>query len=180
MQPSLTTSRLILRPFTLSDAPEVQRLAGEREIASTTLNIPHPYREGVAEAWINTHREHYNQGRLITFAITRRADERLLGAISLRPNADHDHAELGYWLGKPYWNQGYTTEAALAILQYGFETFGLNRIYASHLSRNPASGRVMQKIGMRYEGCLRQHVKKWSVYEDLERYGILRSEWAQP
>src|SRR5678809_1114491 len=121
MQPVLTTERLVLRPFTLSDAPEVQRLAGDRDVASTTLNIPHPYREGVAEAWISTHREHYNQGRLITFAITRRADEAVIGAISLRPHPDHDNAELGYWLGKPYWNQGYGTEAARAILRYGFE-----------------------------------------------------------
>lgn len=180
MQPILTTERLLLRPFTQADAPDVQRLAGERDVASTTLNIPHPYPEGMAEAWINSHRENYNQGRLVTFAITRRADEALLGAISLSPNSDHERAELGYWMGKPYWNQGYCTEAARAVVRYGFEAFKLNRIYASHLSRNPASGRVMQKIGMQYEGRFRQHLKKWGVLEDVEWYGLLRSEYKPP
>jgi len=61
---------------------------------------------------------------------------------------------------------------------YGFERRGLHRIHASHLTRNPASGRVLQKIGMRYEGCLRQHVDKWEVFEDLALYGILQSGYS--
>ena len=87
------------------------------------------------------------------------------------------HGELGYWLGVPFWNQGYCTEAALAVVQYGFEVLRLHRIYASHMIRNPASGRIMQKIGMTYEGCQRQHVQKWGVFEDLATYGILQSEY---
>ena len=78
---------------------------------------------------------------------------------------------MGYWIGKPYWNQGFGTEAALAILRYAFEQLGLNRVYAAHFRRNPASGRIMQKIGMTYEGRLRQHVKKWGDFEDMEYYG---------
>ena len=87
-------------------------------------------------------------------------------------------AELGYWIGKPYWGQGYCTEAARATLDFGFEQLGLNRIFAHHFARNPASGRVMQKIGMTREGRLRQHVKKWDAFEDLELYGILKDHWA--
>ena len=90
----------------------------------------------------------------------------------------NNSAELGYWIGKPYWNSGYATEASRAVLKYGFEVLGLNRIHASHFRRNPASGRIMEKIGMKYEGCLRQHFKKWGKFEDLETYGILRSEYA--
>ena len=89
----------------------------------------------------------------------------------------HANAEMGYWIGKPYWNQGYGTEAAGGILQYAFEQLDLNRVYAAHFRRNPASGRIMQKIGMTYEGCLRQHIKKWDSFEDMEYYGILRSEY---
>jgi len=175
-RPTLETVRLVLRPFTVADAPDVQRLAGEREVASTTLNIPHPYEAGMAEQWINTHHEVYERGEGVNFALVRRADHTLIGAIGLRLQPPHARAELGYWLGVPFWRQGYCTEAAQAVVRYGFEVLRLHRIYATHVTRNPASGRVMQKLGMTYEGCARQHVQKWGVFEDLAMYGILRSE----
>ena len=177
-QLELTTDRLLLRPFTLSDAPTVQRLAGDRDIASTTLNIPYPYEDGMAEEWIKKHSEQFEQREEVTFAITLRQDKALIGAISLMAlDQQHARAEMGYWIGKPYWNNGYCTEAAEAVLRYGFTELGLNRIYAHHFGRNPASGRVMEKIGMVYEGCLRQHVQKWGVSEDLKIYAILKSEY---
>jgi RimJ/RimL family protein N-acetyltransferase len=176
-RPTLKTERLILRPFTLADAPEVQRLAGDRDIASTTLNIPHPYENGMAEAWIGTHQERFDKGELVNFAITHGEQGYLIGSIGLMIAKEFDRAEIGYWIGKPYWNQGYCTEAADAVIKYGFEILRLNRIYATHINRNPASGRVMQKIGMKHEGHLRQHAKKWGNYEDIETYGILRSEY---
>ena len=176
-RPTLTTPRLLLRPFDLADAPDVHRLAGERAIASTTQNIPHPYEEGMAEQWIGTHQEHYEHGRQVILAIVLRADNALMGGIGLRLNPPHSNAELGYWLGVPYWNQGYGTEAARAMVAYGFEILGLHRIHASHMTRNPASGRIMQKIGMTHEGHLRQHVNKWGGFEDIEIYGILRSDY---
>ncbi len=176
-RPTIETERLILRPFSLDDAPEVQRLAGEREVAANTLTVPHPYEDGMAEEWISTHQEGFEKGELINLAITRRSDGALVGAIGLVVQPQHQRAELGYWVGKPYWNQGYCTEAARALLGYGFERLGLNRVYSHHFARNPASGRVMQKIGMTHEGRLRQHVKKWDVFEDLVQYGVLRSEY---
>lgn len=178
-QPSITTERLMLRPFQAFDGPEVRRLAGEREIASTTLHIPHPYPEGAAEDWIATHQELFDQGKAVVFAIMLQSEARLIGAIGLTVHPEHDNAELGYWIGKPYWNQGYATEAGAAVVRYGFEVLGLARIYAHHFARNPASGRVMQKLGMKHEGRLRGHVKKWENYEDQELYGILRDEFAE-
>jgi [ribosomal protein S5]-alanine N-acetyltransferase len=177
-RPTLETARLILRPFVLADAPDVQRLAGEREVASTTRNIPHPYEDGMAEDWIRTHQAQFEQGTLVNFAIVLRTEHVLIGGIGMRINPHDTNAELGYWIGKPYWNRGYCTEAAQAVVRYGFEVLGLHRLHASYLTRNPASGRVMQKLGMTYEGCLRQHVNKWEVFEDLAVYGILRSEYA--
>ena len=177
-QPELRTDRLLLRPFTLADAPTVQRLAGERDISSTTLNIPHPYEDGMAEEWISAHQSRFDEGESVTYAIVLYKDGALLGAISLvNISQRHQNAELGYWIGKPHWNNGYCTEAARAVLRYGFGALGLNRIYASHLSRNPASGRVMEKIGMTYEGCQRQHTKRWGVFEDLKMYAILKTEY---
>ncbi|MCG8348774.1 MAG: GNAT family N-acetyltransferase [Chloroflexales bacterium] len=177
LQPTLKTQRLILRPFTLDDAPEVQRLAASAEVARTTLNIPHPYEDGMAEAWINTHQPAFEAGTHVTFAITHRTDAVLFGAIGFGFNLTHQHAEMGYWIGMPHWNQGYATEAARMVLTYAFIEYRLHRLYAHHFKHNPASGRVLQKIGMQYEGCLRQHIYRWGEFADVVQYGILRSEW---
>ena len=176
-RPTLDTSRLRLRPFELSDAAEVQRLAGARAIADTTLAIPHPYEDGVAETWISTHQENFDGGKGVNFAITRKSDVALIGAIGLMNIAAGHQAELGYWIGEPYWSQGFCTEAAQAVLDYAFQRLDLIRVHAHHLSRNPASGRVMQKIGMTHEGCQRSHVIKWGRPEDIEIYGILKQDW---
>src|SRR5438477_10632037 len=143
-QPTLRTDRLVLRPFRLEDATVVQRLAGAREIADTTQTIPHPYLDGMAESWIRTHQDRWQQQESVTFAITSEADG-VTGAIGLHLTPAHRRGELGYWVGLPFWNRGYATEAARAVIAFGFKTLALNRIHAVHLTRNPASGRVMVK-----------------------------------
>jgi RimJ/RimL family protein N-acetyltransferase len=177
--PSLETERLVLRAFTLDDAADVQRLAGDRDIAKMVMSIPHPYEDGVAEEWIATHQTSFERGESVLLAITVRAGGALIGSIGLDLYPDHQLGQLGYWIGKPYWNNGYCTEAARAVVHYGFESWWLHRIFATHFKRNPASGRVMQKLGMQHEGCLREHVKRWNRFEDCEYYGILRSEYEQ-
>lgn len=178
-QPTIQTQRLILRPFTLADAPDVQRLAGVREIAATTVLIPYPYEDGMAEEWIKTHPKAFEDATAVNFAIALRETGELCGAMGLGIDKENHNAELGYWICKPYWGKGYCTEAAKAVVQYGFQVLGLHRIHAAHFSRNPASGRVMQKIGMSYEGCRWQHTLKWKTFEDVELYGILKSNWQQ-
>jgi len=175
-QPTLHTDRLILRPFDLSDAPDVQRLAGDYAVANTTLNIPHPYEDGMAEQWIATHKPEFEKGESVTFAITLHSQPALVGAIDLIINPRFKRAELGYWIGVPYWNQGYCTEAAAALVHFAFETLRLHKITAHHQTRNPASGRVMQKLGMQKEGTLKEHVLKWERFEDIECYGLLASD----
>jgi RimJ/RimL family protein N-acetyltransferase len=175
--PTLLTERLVLRPFTPQDAARVRRLAGDRAIASTTLNIPHPYREEDARRWIATHGERYESDQGVVFAITLRDGGELVGAIGLVIARRHDRAELGYWIGKEHWGHGYATEATRAAVDYGFRELRLNRVEAQHFARNRASGKVMRKVGMRHEGTCRQHVKKWGSYEDTEQYAVLREDW---
>ncbi len=172
--PTLRTARLTLRPFTLADAPGVEELAGAYEVAQSTLLIPHPYPAGAAEEWIGRHEEDFAQNRIHHFAID---DGQLVGAIGLVMKGDAI-AEIGYWIGVPFWGRGYASEAAAEIVRYGFEQCALYRVFACHFTRNPASGRVLQKAGMTYEGTLRQHLKKWDEYVDLAFYGILRSQFA--
>ena len=178
--PTLTTERLRLRSFTLADAPSVQRLAGRREIADTTLTIPHPYGDGVAEDWIEAQASGFEGGRLVTCAVTDAGSGQLVGAVGISMDAAHAVAELGYWIGVPFWGRGYATEAARALTGFGFEELQLNRVQARHLVRNPGSGRVMQKLGMRYEGTLRQALKKWGRFEDVAIYAVLAAEWEGP
>jgi RimJ/RimL family protein N-acetyltransferase len=178
-QPTIETSRLILRPFRLDDAVSVQRLAGEREIADTTLNVPHPYEDGMAELWIATHGPGYEAGSLATFAIETRDGSQLIGAIGLKISTTLGKGELGYWVGKPFWNMGYATEAAGAVLAFGFDDLQLDSVHAMHLARNPASGRVMEKIGMFVEETARQDVMKWGRLEDLVGYAIPHEEWVK-
>lgn len=171
--PTLTTARLVLRPFRLADAAVVQRLAGERDIAANTLTVPHPYPDGDAEAWIATHQAAYGDGKVVTLAVTERESGELVGAIGLALTPGDQRGELGYWIGTSWWNRGYATEAGRAMLAFGFEQLGLHRVMARHLVRNPASGRVMEKLGMQHEGILRHHVLKWGVFEDLAVYAVL-------
>lgn len=171
----LTTDRLLLRPFTMEDAGPLQRLAGAREVALNTLMIPHPYPDGAAEEWIRGQGERAEGNR--TFAISLESTGELLGAIGLVVTPEHRRAELGYWIGTPYWNRGYASEAAAAVVSWAFNSLGMDRIVAMVFARNPASGRILAKIGMRREGLLRQHVIKWDERVDVEIWGILRTEW---
>jgi ribosomal-protein-alanine N-acetyltransferase len=176
-QPELITSRLLLRPFTVEDAPAVAHYCGDRDIARMTASIPHPYDESMALEWIAGHQLAFKQGQAATFAVTGRENGELVGAIGIHINKPHRSAETGYWIGKPFWNRGYATEALKAVIAYGFERAQLHRIFARHMTKNPASGRVMQKAGMSYEGILRESLYRDDAYEDAAVYSILASEY---
>ncbi|HKV79173.1 MAG TPA: GNAT family protein [Candidatus Sulfotelmatobacter sp.] len=170
---TLQTKRLQIRPYSDADIPELLTLIGSREVAATTLRIAHPYTEQDARAFLELAKEPDK----LWLAITLRGNGRQIGGIGLRLELQHQHAELGYWLGVPYWGQGYATEAAREVLRYGFEDLGLHRIFASHFKHDPASGQILKKLGMQYEGCQREHLRKWDHFVDSELYGILRREW---
>lgn len=176
-RPTLTTDRLVLRPFQVSDAKRVQELAGHPNVAAATATIPHPYPDGAAEKWIGDHGEWYRKGAGVQFAITLKKTEELIGCIALGISANSSRAELGYWVGVEYWNHGYCSEAAKEVIKYGVETIGLNKITSRHMSTNPASGRVMLNAGLKKEGVLRQEFQRNGQYYDLEVYGLLRNEY---
>ncbi len=173
MLPTLTTSRLRLRPFVSEDAPDIQRLANEPLIYETTLKIPHPYLSQDAEKWIATHQMDFEQEKGVCLAIVSKTEEHLLGCISLTLTPQHQRAEMGYWIGVPHWNQGYGTEAAREIVRYGFEDLKLHKIAANHFADNTPSGRIMQKIGMIREGQFQDHFFKDDRAISIVVYGIL-------
>jgi RimJ/RimL family protein N-acetyltransferase len=176
MASNITTKRLTLRGFTLNDADDVTRLVSDYEVAKTTLAVPHPYPTDGAAGWITGHPAEEERNHT-TFAITLTATGELIGAITLIEKRIHLRAEIGYWIGYQHWGNGYATEATKAIIDWGFSERGLNRIFAHHFAENPASGRVMQKCGMSYEGTIRDCVQKDGRFIDTPMYSILRREW---
>src|SRR5262249_19769776 len=166
----LETSRLILREWMESDIPELVPLIGAREVAEMTLRIPYPYEEEHARKFIASVPKE-NELRL---SIRLRNDGRLVGEIGLHPLMEHQRAELGYWIGVPFWGKGYATEAAREVMRYGFETLKLNRIFGGVFENNAASRAILLKLGMQYEGCARQSVVKWGKPTDVHIYAILR------
>ena len=175
--PLIETPRLVLRGFDLTDAREVQILAGAREIADTTALIPHPYPDGAAEQWIATHGPEWKTHRTLALAVTLRDSGQLVGSIGLTFAEEHARAELGYWIGVPFWRHGFATEAASAAIDFGFRVLGLNRVQAHHFARNPASGRVLMKAGMKREGASPRYFFKNGRFEDIVFYGVLRRDW---
>lgn len=179
--PILVTERLFLRPFMVSDAKEAQRLGGDPAVVDTlfTLNLCTP---GVAHLWICHQHEHFEKGDWVNFAITDISRGLLIGSVGLDFDLDRSEkaAEIMYWIGKPYWGRGYATEAARAVIGYGFERLYLRRIYARYLVRNPASGRVLEKIGMTLKARLPRALKKRKVFEDLNMMSMTREEFKTP
>ena len=173
----LRTERLLLRSLRPDDIPALLPLIGARQVAATTLRVPHPYTQEDAEEFLKYSESVWEKSEGARFGVFLREGERLCGGIGLLVNHDHNHAEIGYWIGVPFWGNGYCTEAVSEVLKYGFDHLKLSRIHSNHFSTNPASGRVLRKVRMKHEGTLRRHILKWGEYLDVELYGLLASEY---
>lgn len=142
------------------------------------MGIPFPYTLEDAKKFIEYTNNAMSNQKSYELAITLKENsDELVGCISLmgikRPA---NKAELGYWVAKKFWNNGIATEAAKAIIEYGFNTLNLNSIFARFLDNNPASGEVMKKIGMKYVGKMRKNEYKLGKYHDVYYYEILKSD----
>ncbi len=142
MSRRLKTSRLVLRPPAAFDVERIALLANNWQVARQTARLPFPYTRADGEAFLAICPES-------CFAVTQ--DGVFIGMIGLEDRAK-DRWELGYWLGEPYWGRGLATEAGEAMLSFGFETHGTLAVASGHFMDNPASGRVLQKLGFRYTG----------------------------
>lgn len=149
-----------------------------KDVYLTTLNIPHPYTEANADAWIKKRMEHTQRvGKEVSFAI-RDLDNKMIGAVgadSLEPGSDH-RAEIGYWLAKPYWGQGIMTDVVGAYIEYAFAEFQLLKLVAHVFEFNTSSARVLEKNGFKLEGHLRKHYQKDGHLLDARVYGLLKED----
>ena len=175
----IETNRLQLIPLSDEHIPAVQAAAADRDIADTMISIQHPYPDGEAARYIANLEADRTAGRAFAFAIRANEDDEFCGLIEIRDiDREHEQAELSFWLARTAWGRGYMSEVLSAMLRFSFEDLELNRLYAHHMVRNPASGRVLEKNGFKQEAVLRDRVRKWGVFEDVCLWAILRRDWA--
>jgi ribosomal-protein-alanine N-acetyltransferase len=172
--PIIETERLILSQLKEEDIPFVTEYLQNKIYSDLTSNIPYPYTREDAEFWVKISKEAFEQNTGYTFAV-RNKENQIIGAIGLH-DRDDDKAELGYWLGRLFWNKGYITEAASAIIDFGFKELDINKIYATYFLHNPASGRIMEKVGMEEEALLKQHLKKDGEYFDVMLHSVFKNK----
>jgi [ribosomal protein S5]-alanine N-acetyltransferase len=172
---TLMTERLILRPFTKSDAPNVQNLANNKEVAEI-IGLPQPYLVEHALDWIEIQPAQFENGTEFPLAVTLKETDELVGTITLRVDAVNKKGELGYWMGRPFWGMGFATEAVKRMTLFGMDELGLNRIWASAISRNKGSISVLRKAGLQKEGLLRDDRLVSGTFEDIEIFGVVKNE----
>ena len=174
--PDLETSRLVLRPLKMKDAKDIFAYASDPDVARYVLWEPH---KTVADTrnYIRYIRALYHRGLPASWAVTLRESGQVIGTIGFMWYSDaNSAAEIGYSFSKAHWNMGYATEALRAVIDSVFRTLPVNRLEAQHDVRNPASGRVMEKCGMRKEGVLRQRIKNKGEFVDGALWSFLRTD----
>lgn len=165
------TERLLLRPGWIEDAPAVQRaISSDPAIARNTARIPWPYTLQDAEAYLRSQQSAAGHWSLLAFARTSGAP-RLVGGVGLHPEGDA--YEIGYWIARPYWGLGFATEAAAGLLRAARGSLQIDRVRSGHFADNPASGRVLRKLGLRPTGRM---VKRHSVARGSEVDCLLYEE----
>ena len=147
--PELNTKRLKLRKIQIEDIPSLVKYANSKKISDHILNIPYPYQEPDAVFRISYVVQGFKNKARYVFAITLKEGSEFIGEISLHLDKDKPIAQLGYWLGEPFWNQGIGTEATEAIVKFGFEKLNLHLIFATCHVENKASEKVLLNNGMR-------------------------------
>ncbi len=148
---TLQTERLVLRAFTMDDAPRVTELIAVPEVISMLEQPPWPYQLVDAQFWVGGLAERQRSGDAYVFAITT-AKDGLIGSIGLQKK-NSDLLDLGYWLGTPYWGKGYGGEAALAVMTWAVEALGVQQLESGYFEDNPASGSILSKLGFVPTGC---------------------------
>lgn len=176
----ITTESLLLRRFTAEDAENVyNNWTSDSEVSKYMRWESHKNIEETEEK-INDWLERYEKNNFYQWAITYRGSNEPIGAIGMFVVNEADLCGgFGYLVGRKYWGQGITTEALEGVIKFAFEAVGFNRVEAFHSVKNPASGKVMQKAGMKLEGSMRQKYKSNIGFEDCDMYGMIKDDYIE-
>jgi ribosomal-protein-alanine N-acetyltransferase len=151
----LESKRLLLRPPEPRDVPAIVSWIGDWDVAKNLSKCPHPYTEKDAEEFLIRSAEGRARGTDFGFGIVSKAEGRYLGQIGL--HLKDGKFEVGYWLGKPFWGQGYASEAARRAVSFAFHELKAETVWAGWFHDNPASGHVLEKLGCRPNGQEQRH-----------------------
>jgi ribosomal-protein-alanine N-acetyltransferase len=170
----LETERLTLRKAAKSDAPDMLEYASDED---TVKYLNWAGAKTIDEVMAGIIGFHWSRPGV--WVIELKENKKCIGAIDIRLEPGHEKSEAGYVLNRDYWNKGYMTEALTAVIDFCFGVLELNRVETYHYVGNEASGRVMQKCGMRFEGISVQSAKIKGVFRDVARYGLTKEQWCQ-
>lgn len=171
------TERLLLTPFVQEDSACFAKIASHPDVQAVDICFYGEVSTEYAKELISYYDTYWKDNTALFFSIHLKKPRTLIGSISLQLNPSFKRAELSYWLGRDYWGQGYCTEAANEVVKFAFSQLDYHRVFAQHLSNNPASGRVIRKIGMSYEGRLHEHVYRDGKYYDILQFGVLKKDY---
>ena len=168
--PSLLTPRLCLRRPRMADARALTGLANDWEVAKQTASLPHPYHLTDAKAWIATASDE------IRFVVERRGGAPI-GALRLRER--EDRFGIGYWFGRRHWDQGFATEAVAAAVRHAFQELGATKVAAGVFIENPASFRVLEKVGFTAIGVVERTLEHRGGQRRIRRFELTQGDLAE-
>lgn len=171
------TERLRLNNICIDNSKEIDQLMDDCDIIWNNYDVPHPYYKGYAKEWIEKSNSGSENSELLRWGIFEKRRNTIIGNIELRINRKHNRAEVGYWIGKEYRNNGYCEEALRKVIEIGFEVIKLNRIEAFSFSDNQTSNQLLEKVGFSLEGELRQESLMIGKYRNTKVYGFLSEEY---
>jgi [ribosomal protein S5]-alanine N-acetyltransferase len=175
--PTIETERLLLRKITLNDANDMFEYTSDPQVSEFTTWSTHSSIED-SKYFLKTLVKMYKRRELVDWGIVHKAEKKFIGTCGfVEWRMTHSRAEIGYALSRRYWGEGYMSEAVSAVIDFGFREMQLNKILARCEVNNIASARVMEKVGMKLEGILRQQLFVKGRYWDLKAYSILREEF---
>lgn len=174
-----TTPRLILRAPTMTDMPVFVRLLNDWEVVKNLGPVEHPYTNDLFRAYLARTDKERRAGTDFAMAVTRAMDGAFLGIVSVHRHATDPTAELGYWYGRPYWGQGYATEAARPMLRFAFEDLGVEAVTSGFFVDNPNSGHVLEKLGFAAVGLKRRHCVSRGCEVAVNRVLLTREQFAR-
>lgn len=180
MIPSLHAPDLLLRPLRVEDAELLVPLMRDPRVAEPYVLPRYPWSLADAHAQIAAMEADFEANRRLDLGIEPQVEGRVVGVVSLGFAPAHDRAELGFWVGQPYWRQGHAGAAARLLLQWAFEERRLHRVSARTLGDNPRAAGLLQALGFTREGLLRQHQYHWGRFRDVAQWGLLAHEWRAP
>lgn len=170
--------RILLRTPKASDARDIQKRVNDRDVSKYLAVVPYPYSMHDALEFIKNCNNRKDKKTHYSLGIIEREEKELIGVISLRKiDFKNRRAEIGYWIGKDHWRQGYGSEALDTILKYAFNDLKLNKIYAQVIAPNKPSYKLLEKKGFKREGIFKKQEKKGNKFLDVYAYGLLKEDY---